>query len=196
VDCPPRLLVSGMQQDVRVNGRVAVVGPGGVVEWERLGREPGVHVVEAGRAHLRIEIVEGALAEGLHAVSRPPLGATHSVALARGRWQVIGKRPGEIVEMDLANQAILRVPFDPIWAIRCATPGVVLYLASFDHEPGQPVDDASAAERWASAISAAAGKDTPLACLDPAVVRGAPKQWRGFVRVARRCSTAPGDGVG
>ena len=195
VDCPPRLLVSGMQRDVRVNGQVADVGPSGVVEWERLGREPGVHVVEAGRAHLRIEIVEGSLADGLHAVSERPLGATHSVALARGRWEVIGKRPGEIVDVDLANQAILRVPFEPIWAIRCATPGVALYLASCDHEPGQPVDDASAVERWASAITAASGKDTPLACVDPAAARGAQKQWRSLVRVARRCSTAVG-GVG
>jgi len=195
VDCPPRLLVSGMPQDVRVNGQVADVGPGGVVEWERLGREAGVHVVEAGRAHLRIEIVEGSLADGLHAVSELPLGATHSVALARGHWDVIGSRPGEIVETDLVNQAVLRVPFEPIWAIRRATPGVALYLASCDHDPGEPVNDAGAVERWASAISEASDKDTPLACVDPAATKRAWKQWRGFVRVARRHSTAV-EGVG
>src|SRR5690606_7820223 len=64
LDCPPTLLVSGHGR-VSINGREARVRPDGVIEWDRLPRNAGTHVVEAGRAQRRITLVAAAVAGDL-----------------------------------------------------------------------------------------------------------------------------------
>jgi hypothetical protein len=195
IDRPPQILVSGSPESVLVNGHPAKVGSGGVVEWDRSSREPGVHVIEAGRAHVRVEIIDGSIAERLPSISATTTEAIYSIALARGSWHVVGRNPGEIVDVDLSKQAVLRLPFEPVWALSRGLRGVVLLLTSNDLEPGELLGDEEAVKRWAVAIQDACATDEkPLACLDARMTSNVRRLWRGFARVARRC-TAEREGV-
>ena len=111
----------------------------------------------------------------------------HVVGLARGRWKLIGGSPEHVADVDLAQQRIVRCAFEPVFAIRQATPGCVLFLGDGERRPRSPEASWPAFRAWATAVVQASNADMPLATLDPSAARDAERTWRHFVRAGREC---------
>jgi hypothetical protein len=190
VDRPPTLFVSGIQQQAVINRRPTRVNTNGVVDWEHFNREHGVYVIEAGRAQRRITLVEAAISQGLPVLAREADLNGFPLALARGHWIVLGRRPGQLIQVNLHTQDILRLSFEPVWAIRQATPGCALFVVSDERHPGDVEGDEPATAAWADTIQSAYGKGMPIASLEPATSEAAQRSWASFVRTARRLRRA------
>ena len=186
VDCPPRLVVSGMPTHVLVDGRSTKVDPGGLVQLDRGRRGPGIHTIEAGRCHARVEILEASLAEGLPTLLRDLDRTEYSLALPGGTWDVLGARAGEILRAELVTRSTVRLPFDPVWAISHGSPGALVYVGSGQRDVGQELGDTAAVALWRSALCRAADLDIPMASIEPSACVEARRRWTRFVRAARR----------
>lgn len=186
VDAPPRLLVSGVQSNVKIDGRSVRLGPDGAVQWDHLRKAPGVRVIEAGRTQMRLELVDAAVSDALPALARPvDCLDEHVLGLPRGRWKLIGGSPEHVAEFDLSQQRIVRCAFEPIFAIRQAIPGCVLFLADGERRPARSDASEASCRAWALAILQATDADMPLATLTPSAARHAERTWLYFVRAGR-----------
>jgi len=186
IECPPRLIVSGLTNDVVIDGRPASVSLDGQVDWSRASREPGEHVVEAGRAHLRFELVEASVADGLASLLQPLAVDRYSVALTRGRWEVVGSRPGQILEVVLPAPKNISLTFAPVWAIPTLAAGCVLYVGVDDQDVGPRLDDSGTVAAWVDAICRAYEAEMQVATIAPENCSIARRSWNNFTRIARR----------
>jgi len=184
VEHPPKVLVSGAHSQVTIDGRPVRVLADGFIERDHRSCGPGVHVLEAGRAHRRISLVEADIAQNLPALGGGGDANEYTLALARGRWVVLGERPGQLVRFELPTQKIVRAPFTPLWAILQAAPGCALFLAAEERPSGDVYGSESEVAAWAESITSASARAVPLASLDPAACAAAQRSWAKFVRRA------------
>jgi hypothetical protein len=188
-ECPPTVLVSGRGQ-VSINGKAARLRADGSVEWEPRANTSGTHVFEAGRAQRRITLVAPDVAPDLPVLGARAAVDSYTVALARGRWTLLGSRSGEVQRTDrLPRERILRLPFEPIWAIGDPTPDFAVFLCSDPREPEVKIGDGDA-EAWAAALVTAADHGKPLASLSEPASRAAERSWVKFVRAAKQIQSA------
>ena len=120
---PPTILVGGAEGlTTTIDGRPAVVTNGVLNAPQPL--TVGTHVVEAGRAHKRLEIVAP---EGRWDACTPLIDTVngpirHSVALPSGVWTIIGARPDQATRVACSERGtLLTVPFLPVWAVSVGT---------------------------------------------------------------------------
>lgn len=160
---PPTILVGGAEGlTTTIDGRPAIVTNGVLNVPAPL--PVGTHVVEAGRARKRLEIVEpegswDACATLIDTVKGP---IRHSVALPSGVWTVIGARPDQATTVTCSELgAILTLPFLPVWAVTVGNRrGATVALCLVDRPLAPDLRDFRRAlsgalamtEAWSSAI--------------------------------------------
>jgi hypothetical protein len=195
---PPTILVGGAEGlTTTVDGRPAIVTNGVLNAPAPL--TAGTHVVEAGRARKRLEIVEP---EGRWDACAPLINTVNglrqqSVAVPFGVWTVIGARPDQATRVACSERGtLLTVPFLPVWAISVGTRrGTSVALCLVERPPAPELPDfrlarsvASAATgAWSSAIYDAHGRRARLGWLyevgAPAELRAA---WHSYWLASKR----------
>lgn len=173
---PPTILVGGAEGlTTTVDGRPAIVANGVLNAPAPL--TVGTHVVEAGRARKRLEIVEpegrwDACAPLINTVNGP---RQQSVAVPFGVWTIIGARPDQATRVACSERGtLLTVPFLPVWAISVGTRrGTSVALCLVERPPTPELPDfrltrsvaSAAAGAWSSAIYDAHGRRARLGWL-------------------------------
>jgi hypothetical protein len=191
-EAPPQVFVSGPAPQVTIDGISARVRPDGKVDWQRQATTPGAHIVAAGRSYKRVSLVAPQLAESLAPLLVQQPSETFPLGLARGTWTVLGDSPLKVSQQDLTIQQVVKVPFEPVWAVRN---GCALFLADREVDVVDAVDAGSERHHvWASAILNAVERRAPIATIDPKAAQHATDSWAIFRSIAERIGRANSSG--
>jgi hypothetical protein len=180
-EAPPQVFVSGIAPEhVTIDDAPARVHPDGRIEWRPRANVAGAHVVVAGRSYKRISLVSPRLASSLTRLLRRAPSETFPIGLARGAWTVLGRSAAMVMAVNPAEQQVVEVPFEPVWALRrtCA-----LFLVDREVEPTQ---DGEVGQSWARSVLDAAESGVPVATIDPESAPQAIRSWGRFRALAAR----------
>jgi len=150
---PPTILVGGAEGlTTTIDDRPAIVTNGVLNVSQPL--TVGTHVVLAGRARKKLEIVEP---EGRWDVCAPLINTINgltqqSVAISSGVWTIIGARPDQVTTVAGSERGtLIMVPFLPVWAISVGTRrGTSVALCLVERPPAPELPDFRRARSGAS----------------------------------------------
>lgn len=195
---PPRVFVTGADRDFRVklDGHEVTVAEGGDLQIEGRLSQTGIHIVEAGFARQRIEIVEPTMSGDLNVANGHRLGSVTTLALPSGSWKLLGATPGEIAMAHSLRfgDTLARCIFKPIWAIQVgAGPGARVIALESLISPGAISVMPSARstvrqiQMWSAAIYDAHVRHPRLSQVDVTVMDEAVRDtWRKYVTQAKQ----------
>lgn len=197
IDGPPEIFISGYQAEHEIPAidgeMVETDAQGRLIDDGKL-RTPGTHIITAGRAHpLTIEIIPPAVYPDLADAHTNESQEENLVVLPAGQWIVVGVEYHEIVRLkpEFFNGIVTRVPFRPVWAIRCNSavePKVVCLRLPPTARPNDFLTPArmQMAMAWAQTILSTGSSSPSIGCAFEAQGVQLRRAWKVYVTAAQR----------